>query len=93
MNDKEKISRLIGGAMSECSGSKFAEVKSALVLAMRRLGDIKEERTHVPPQKADTSFVGMTREQRNAAVRAIDEMIDDERSKLSTEEEGLYLKG
>lgn len=93
MNDKEKISRLIGAAISECSGSKLDEVKSALLRAMKKLGDVREEKSPAKPQVADTSFVGMTREQRDAAVRAIDEMIEDERSRTSGEGDGLYLMG
>jgi hypothetical protein len=94
MNDRERISRLVGAAISECASSRLAEVRDMLVRAMRRLGEAKEAKpeTEAP---AGPSFAGMTKEQRDAAVRAIDEMIDDEksRSKPEVESEGRLLAG
>lgn len=80
MNDKERISRLVGAAVGECSSSGLAEVRGMLVRAMKKLGDFREDRTSaaVPIQP---SLSGMTRRQRDAAVRAIEDMIEEENSK------------
>lgn len=93
MNDREKISRLIGAAISECSSSRFEEVRAMLSRAMRRLGEVSEDRSKGIPSPPGQSFVGMTREQRDAAIRAIDEMIEGERSKGPAEDDGMFLAG
>jgi predicted RND superfamily exporter protein len=82
MDNKEKISRFLGAAISECSASKYDEVKKMLVAAMRRLGDVREERPGVSASKTPASFAGMSSAQKNSTINLIDEMIESEKSRL-----------
>lgn len=92
MNDKERISRLVGAAISECTSSGLGEVRGLLVRAMRRLGEAKEQRQESQRPNLP-SFAGMTKGQRDAAVRAIDEMIEEEMSKAEPAQEERFLTG
>jgi hypothetical protein len=92
MNDKERISRLVGAAIEECSSSKLDGVRGLLVRAARTLGEIKEEsRKPEPPQ--NNSFAGMSRDQAGSALRAIEDMSEREKSKSAGKEEGVDLFG
>jgi len=92
MNDKERISRLVGAALEECSSSRLDGVRRLLVRAARTLGEIKEEgRKPEPPQNG--SFSGMSRDQIGSALKDIEEMIERERSKSAGKEEGVDLFG
>jgi hypothetical protein len=92
MNDKERISRLVGVAIEECSSSRLDEVRGLLVRAARTLGEIREEsRKPEPPQ--NNSFSGMSRDQVGSALRAIEDMIEREKSKSAGKEEGVDLFG
>jgi hypothetical protein len=92
MNDKERISRLVGAAIEECSSSKLDGVRGLLVRAARTLGEIRDEnRKPEPPQ--NNSFAGMSRDQVGSALKAIEDMIEREKSKSADREDGVDLFG
>lgn len=93
MNDRERISRLLGAAMSECSSSSLDEVRTLIVRAMNRLGESKDKVEAKPSAKAPPSFTGMSRDQVGSALRAIEDMIERERSKSGDEGEKVDLFG
>lgn len=93
MNDAERISKLIGLAMSECSSSKLQEVRTFLVKAMRKLNETKIETTKAEQKFPIASFSGMSKDRRDMALRAIDEMIDSEKTKIADNEEKISLFG
>lgn len=93
MNDRERISRLIGAAVGECASSKFVEVRSLLVRALKMLGEVEERRERGVGEGRHASFAGMTRAQRDNALRAIEEMIDSEKTKIDSEEVKMDLFG
>ena len=89
MNDKERISRLVGAAISECSSSKLDEVRRLLVRASRVLGEMAEERKDAET-KPRPSYSGMSRDQVGSALRAIEDMIEREKSKGDEERVDLF---
>lgn len=89
MNDKERISRLVGAAISECSSSKLDEVRMLLVRASRALGEIAEERKDTEA-KPRPSYSGMNRNQVESTLEAIEDMIDNEKSKEDGERIDLF---
>jgi len=87
MNDTERISRLIGAAMSECSSSKLGDVRGILARAMARLDEVsRETRSVPPPNNTRPNLQGMKASDAIAAIRAIDEMIESESPKTKSPE-------
>lgn len=93
MNDREKISRFLGAAISECSSSKYDEVRKMLVVAMRRLGEVREDMASKATGKEDPSFARLSPAQKSAALHLIDDMIEGEKSKLGLEGKETNLFG
>lgn len=92
MNDRERISRLVGAAISECSSSKLDEVRRLLVRASRALGEVPEEKKSTD-RSPKPSYSGMSRDQVGSAIRAIEDMIEREKSKSNKDEGQLDLFG
>lgn len=84
MNDRERISRLVGAAISECSSSKLDEVRRLLVRASRALNEAAEEKkqTEISPKP---SYAGMSGDQAGSALKAIEDMIEREKPKSGGE--------
>lgn len=93
MSDRERISRLVGAAISECSSRGLEEVRGLLLRAMRRLNETGDGREKRPPQNPTPSFKGMSREQRDAAIKAIEDMMDGERPKSLRDQTRIDLFG
>lgn len=92
MNDRERISRLVGAAISECASSKLDEVRRLLVRASRVLGEAEQDKKTLDA-RTSPSYSGMSRGQVGSALRAIDEMIEGERSKVARPEPDANLFG
>ena len=92
MNDKERISRLVGAAISECASSRLDEVRRLRVRASRALGEMAEEKKAKDPSP-NPSRSGMSRGQVGSAIRAIEDMIEREKSKSDKDEGGFDLFG
>ena len=80
MNDRERISRLVGAAISECSSSRLEEVRRLLIRASRTLGELPDEKK-TTEQGPKPSYSGMSRNQVDSAIHAIEDMIEREKSK------------
>lgn len=93
MNDRERISRLIGSAISECSSSGLGEVRTLLVRAMHKLGDVRERPDEKVQSGTTPSFSGMSRDQVGFALRAIEDMIEREKSMSDGREDQVNLFG
>ena len=93
MNDKERISRLVGAAIAECSSSNLDGVRRLLVRASNALGDTREDRKKNQEPVKGNSFVGMGRDEAASALKAIEDMIEREKSKSAEKDDGVDLFG
>jgi hypothetical protein len=89
MNDKERISRLVGAAISECSSSGLDGVRSLLARAVRTLGEIRDEKKKPEPVR-NNSYAGMSGDQAGSALKAIEDMIEREKPKSDGERVDLF---
>ena len=83
MKDRERISRLLGAALNECSGNELDSVRIHVLRAMNALESYPKKRTTEPQASRPNPLVPMTQEARNQALANIQNMIDEEGSKLN----------
>lgn len=88
MRDKERISRLLGAALQECSGSSMDAVRLHVVRAMNALDSVAERKHPTPVANQPRAYAPMTKEQQSKALEDIQDMIDEEKSKIESPKGG-----
>lgn len=84
VRDTERISRLLGAVLNECSGTDMDSVKTHVLRAMNALHSAKNKKPEV--QHATHTYKSteslMTKEQGRQALDEIQSMIDEESEKM-----------
>lgn len=96
MKDVERISRLLGAALNECSGAVMDGVRLHVLRAMNALDSVQKKRPSATPAAATekTTAILMTKEQRDRALESIQSMIDEESEKVrGSERDGGMVLG
>ncbi len=83
MKDRERISRLLGAALNECSGNELESVRIHVLRAMNALDSHQRKKKSETSPAATNPIVPMTQQERNQALASIQDMIDEEASKLN----------
>jgi hypothetical protein len=83
MKDRERISRLLGAALNECSGKELESVRIHVLRAMNALDSHSRKKKAEPTPAVKNPVVPMTQEERNQALASIQNMIDEEASKMN----------
>lgn len=90
MKDVEKISRLLGAALNECSGVGMDGVRLHVLRAMNALDSASRRRASSTSSATEgkTTAISMTKEQRDRALESINSMIEEEGEKIRRLEKG-----
>jgi len=90
MRDSERISRLLGAVLNECSGREMEGVRTYVLKAINALDSVSTKKRPAIQQPYSTirTLVRMTKEQRDRALDDIQRMIDEEGKKIKGEEAG-----
>lgn len=88
MNNAERMRRLLGAVLSECSSAGMEGVKLHVLRAMNALDSETRKKTTVEKSAAEgvRTAVPMTKEQRELALDRIQRAIDEENSRTKKSE-------